>query len=275
MDSGARLLHRPARVLVAMQLAAAALLVAAAAPAESSLRLPPPAVFGSIPSATFDEEGRRIGEARVDMTRLGNGNAWMMASSTIPDAESMMLSAELEPVDGGAAYRPVWQMSRSYDHEGRSLGIMFIDHRKGQAFCEHEQGSDEPPDVVELPQPDRVAHVPLNLLFLPLARGTADEIKFQFLLCALGPRVVGARARVEREIPARDGVGPMVEVRYELDLNRVLEAIARPFLPRFSFWLAPGARDPWMAHRMPLASKGPAVLVVRTGIEPASLAPAP
>jgi hypothetical protein len=116
-----------------------------------------------------------------------------------------------------------------------------------------------------------VAHVPLNLLFLPLAKGETEEIKFQFLLCALGPIFVDAKATVARLIPAHDGKDPLVEVRYELDLNPVIAAVARPFLPRFAFWFDPLARDPWVAHRMPLASRGPAVLIVRTGVLPETL----
>jgi len=247
---------------------------AAMAAAESELRLPPPAAFGTIPSVTYDAHGKRLGDARLDVVRLANGNVWMMASSGIPGAEAMVLSTEMRPVEGGRALQPLWQMSRSWDADGRALGMMFIDHEQGEAFCEHEQGDPRPPAELELPEPDRVAHVPLNLLFLPLARGETETVRFQFLLCALGPRVVDARADVKRELPAEDGAPSLVEVEYALDLNRMLEMIARPFLPRFSFWLAPGARDPWMGHRMPLASKGPEVLVLRTGVDPDRLEPA-
>jgi hypothetical protein len=257
-----------------------ALLLALARPdlpaaAESSLRLPLPAVMGTIPSATYDDTGKRLGEARIDSMKLPNGNTYLLASGGIDHGEAMVLSTELAPVDGGKALAPLWQMSHSYDKQGRSLGIMFIDHEKKRAFCSHEDGRSEPPDELEVPQPDRVAHVPLNLLFLPLAKGETEKIEFQFLLCALGPRFVDARATVARELPAREGAPALVEVRYELDLNPVLEAIARPFLPRFSFWFNPGSRDSYVAHRMPLGSKSPAVLIVRTGIAPRALDPEP
>ncbi len=245
-------------------------LAALPADSESSLRLPAPAVFGSIPSATYDDSGKKLGEARIDVLQLPNGNTYLMASSNIADAEAMVLSAELGPT-GDGALRPLWQMSHSYDKTGRSLGVMFIDHQKGQAFCSHEDGNLDPPDQLDIPQPDRVAHVPLNLLLLPLAKGEAQEIKFQFLLCSLGPRFVEAKATVAGPVPGRDGKNPLVEIRYELDLGPVLAAVARPFMPRFAFWFDPRARDPWMAHRMPLASKGPAVLIVRTGILPSAL----
>jgi hypothetical protein len=246
---------------------------APAAPLHSTLRLPLPAVFGPIPSATYDEVGHKVGEARLDVLKLPTGNTYILASSGIAGAEAMVLSTELTPTSDGGALRPLWQMSHSYDKDGRSLGIMFIDHEKGEAFCSHEDGDTSPPDRLPIPQPDRVAHVPLNLLFLPLAKGETSEIKFQFLLCELGPRFVDAKATVARKIPAHAGAAPLVEVRYELDLNPVLAAVARPFLPRFSFWFDPGARDPWVAHRMPLASKGPAVLIVRTGVSPEALEP--
>ena len=239
--------------------------------AESSLRLPPPAVFGSIPSATYDEAGKKIGEAHLDILKLASGNIYILASGSIAGAESMVLSTELVPVDGGSALRPLWQMSHSWDKAGHSLGVMFIDHEKGEAFCSHEDGNTAPPDRLAIPQPDRVAHVPLNLLFLPLAKGETEEIKFQFLLCAIGPTFVDAKATVARTIPGHDGKDPLVEVRYELDLNPVLATVARPFLPRFAFWFDPLARDPWVAHRMPLASRGPAVLIVRTGVLPETL----
>jgi hypothetical protein len=256
---------------LARALGAGCLLAGGAASAESSLLLPPPAVFGSIPSATYDEQGHKVGGARLDVLKLANDNVYILASSGISGAEAMVLSAELMPVDGGRALRPLWQMSHSWDKTGRSLGVMFIDHEKGDAFCSREDGDPAPPDHLPIPQPDRVAHVPLNLLFLPLAKGETSEIKFQFLLCALGPRFVDAKATVARHIPAKNGTDPLVEVRYELDLNPVLAAMARPFLPRFAFWFDPTARDPWVAHRMPLASKGPAVLIVRTGVSPLSL----
>jgi hypothetical protein len=257
------------RVVASAALALA--LLASRAQAESTLRLPWPAVFGRIPSATYDEKGHRVGDARLDIMELSNGNTYVMASSGIAGAEAMVLSAELTPDDGGVALRPLWQMSHSYDKQGKSLGVMFIDHEKGEAFCSHEDGNPAPPDKLLIPSPDRVAHVVLNLLFLPLARGEADEIKFQFLLCALGPRFVDAKATVARHLPGHDGTDPLVEVRYELDLNPVLATLARPFLPQFAFWFDPLARDPWVAHRMPLASKGPAVLILRSGVPPSAL----
>ena len=260
---------QPLRRLVASAVLALVLL-APQAHGQSTLRLPWP-VFGKIPSATYDEKGHRVGDARLDIMKLPGGNTYIMASTGIAGAESMTLSAELTPDDGGLTLRPLWQMSHSYDKKGNSLGVMFIDHDKGEAFCSHEDGNPAPPDKLLIPQPDRVAHVVLNLLFLPLARGETDEIKFQFLLCALGPRFVDAKATVANHLPGRDGGDPLVEVHYELDLNPVLAALARPFLPQFAFWFDPLARDPWVAHRMPLASKGPAVLILRAGVPPSAL----
>lgn len=250
-----------------------ALALALAAPpawAESVLRLPRPAVFGPIPAASYDEAGRKIGSARLDVLQLPTGNVYILASSDIHTGEAMVLSTELAPA-AGDTLRPLWQMSHAYDRARRSLGIMFIDHEKGEAFCTPEEGNPAPPARLPIPQPDRVAHVPLNLLLLPLAKGETDVIRFQFLLCALGPRFVDAKATVARRLAARDGVDPLVEVRYELDLNPVLAAIARPFMPRFAFWFDLQARDAWVAHRMPLASKGPTVLIVRTGVSPSAL----
>ena len=42
--------------------------------------------------------------------------------------------------------------------------------------------------------------------------------------------------------------------------------LAKAIVPRLSFWFDPASPIPWLAHRMPLYTNGPEVLVVRQGI---------
>jgi hypothetical protein len=49
--------------------------------------------------------------------------------------------------------------------------------------------------------------------------------------------------------------------------------MAGSWLPQFSFWL--DGEGNYLAHRIPLYSQGPEVLVVRHGISPLTLTAAP
>ena len=42
--------------------------------------------------------------------------------------------------------------------------------------------------------------------------------------------------------------------------------IVRQFAPRLVFWFDPARSNPWIAHRLPLYSSGPDVVVVREGV---------
>ena len=37
-------------------------------------------------------------------------------------------------------------------------------------------------------------------------------------------------------------------------------------MPKLSFWFDPRSASPWLAHRIPLYSKGPEVFVIRDGL---------
>jgi hypothetical protein len=139
---------------------------------------------------------------------------------------------------------------------------MWIDHRRGVAICTPADGSDEAVREVALSVPDRVANVPMTLVLQALARDPKTEVEFQFLACRAG-RIADVRARVA---PGSSPSSGLVEVRSELDLGPVLTPLARAFLPRFSFWFQPGLRGAWAAHRMPLFTGGPEVLIVRSGV---------
>jgi len=236
------------------------------AAAESALRFSEPAQFGDVPAITYDPTGARIGPARQRLTQLEAQHVLIESTGGTQGGASMTVMAELAPAPDGGGLQLLWEKSHSYDENGRSLGIMWIDHQKGEVLCTHP---DQPDATLRLPDLERVANVPLNLLFLPLVYGQTKEVRFQFLVCR-GPRVVNARASVARRLPE----GPddsFVEVRSVLDFGPLLSVLARPFIPRFAFWFDPSRSDPWIAHRIPLFSGGPEVLVVRSGVAPASL----
>jgi hypothetical protein len=113
-----------------------------------------------------------------------------------------------------------------------------------------------------LPAGDRVANVPLNLLFLPLVQGDSKELSFQIFLCRGGPRLLDFEARVA---PPNGTGGGLVEVRYGPDFG-VISMIARGLIPHLSVWFDPRSPQSWAAHRVPLYSKGPEVFVIREGV---------
>ncbi|HVP27592.1 MAG TPA: hypothetical protein VMW35_00350 [Myxococcota bacterium] len=230
--------------------------------AGSDLRLVPFAPFGTIPAETYDEHtGRRLGDADVGLTELPNGNLLLVGFGAIDGEALIQVASELERTEDGAALRPVWEESRSWRKGGVSQGRMWIDHHAGFAVCTPAEDSDEKVVRVELPAHERVANVPMNLLLEPLATGEQREIDFQFLACRAA-RVVDATARVAH--PDAASPGP-IEVRSELDLGW-LTPLARGFLPHFSFWFDPTRAGAWVAHRMPIFTGGPEVLIVRHGV---------
>jgi hypothetical protein len=206
----------------------------------------------------------------MSVVRRGDGLVELEARSGIDGSARSKVSALMETEPGGGALRLVSQRSESFDESGASLGGMTNEHGERVARCGAAPGSGQPDRVVELPARDRVVNVPLNLLFQRLVSGETEEIGFQVLLCRFGARLVDARARVATPAPPRSG--GLVEVRYELDLG-LLTPMAAPFLPTLSFWFDPGAPGAWVAHRMPLFTKGPTVLVVRSGFSLERLTP--
>jgi hypothetical protein len=251
-------------------IALCAALAGGAARAESELALPLPESFGEIDAGTFDVAGHRVGEARMSVVRRPDGTVELSARSGIDGSARSHVSALMAPGAGGRALRLLSQRSESFDEAGASLGVLSIDHERGRASCGAPPGSGDAESALELPDPDRVVNVPLNLLFQRLVTGEAEEIGFQVLLCRFGARLIDARAQV---VPAAAAGRGLVEVRYELDLGPLLTPMAAPFLPTLSFWFDRGAPGSWVAHRMPLFSQGPTVLVVRSGFSPERLAP--
>lgn len=246
------------------------LALAGGARAESELALPLPDSFGGIEAGTFDAAGHRVGGARMNVVRRADGRVELEASSGIDGSAHSSASALMAPDAAGKALRLVSQRSESFDEKGVSLGVLSIDHERRLATCGAAPSSGGPETTVELPASDRVVNVPLNLLFQRLVTGEAREIGFQVLLCRFGARLVDAHAQLAPPAAAPAG---LVEVRYQLDLGPLLTPIAAPFLPTMSFWFDRAAHDAWVAHRMPLFSKGPMVLVVRSGFSPEGLTP--
>ena len=239
--------------------------VALPAPGASSLRLSEPPGFGEVESATLDTEGIPLGPARVTLRRDPAGRVLLESQSTIVGGDSVRLSALLEPLADGAL-RLVEQRSVAVDREGVLLVDMEIDHVTRRATCVTPDGR----KTLELPQADRVANVPINLLLLPLARGEVERLAFQALVCRGGDaRLVDISARRTGRVVRSPRGGSAVEIEYEVQLGALLASLARPFLPRMLFWIDPAAApDPLVAQQLPLYPKGPTVLVVRRELPP-------
>jgi hypothetical protein len=226
-----------------------------------------PESFGVVPASTYDESGRRVGDAHLAVERMDDGRVRMLAESGIQGAERNVVTAMLEPVNGGSALRLLQQSSRSFDAGGRGLGELSVDHTAQEGRCQPPAGG-EPSQVLVLPPHDRVANIPVNLLLLPLAKGERERIDFQLMLCRGGPRLVKATAEVARHVRTQDGPRDIVEIKYDVDFGPLLSSMARPFVPKLAVWFDPKHPDGWLAHRMPLFAKGPTVMVVRAGIAP-------
>ncbi len=241
-----------------------ALLGGGAARAESALLLHTPAVFGVVPAASYDEGGRRVGEAHLVIEELPGGNVRIIAESGFQGGARSVASAELSPAGGDGALRLLTQESHSFGPKGIPLGVLRVDHRAARASCSQEDEGGTRVEEIDLPGRDRVVNVPMNLFFLPLLQGEAERLHFQMFLCRGEPRLLDFEAWVEQRRNGRQR--PVVEVRYRPELGSLISPVAQTFLPRLSFWFDPTARNPWIAHRLPLYSGGPEVVVAREGV---------
>jgi hypothetical protein len=245
-------------------------LVVAGAPAvhaDSVLRFPVPDRFGTIPATSYDTHGRPNGLAQLSMTRTGHGGVRVGVRVVLDDGTRSDMAATLSPA-GPGVLRLVAESARVRGADGRSISRMRVDHRTGRAEC---TGADGNTRVATLPEPDRVANVPMNLLFRPLVRGRVRKIRFQTLLCGEPTRIIETEASLARGTPAWSHGRELLEVRYRFDLGPLLSVLAKPFLTRVSFWFDPAAPVPWVAHRIPLYAKGPTVMVMRNAVHPADL----
>jgi hypothetical protein len=251
-------------------LALAALLVSTETVwAESELTLPYPTSFGKIPASTFDAGRHRVGDANLEVEKLEDGSVQIHAESGVDGGARTIATATLAPIADTNQLRPIFQQSRSFGADNQPLGGMRIDHGAGVAVCSRpgKNGERMHTQRVPLPSRDRIANVPLNLLFDPLVKGDVPEVDFQILLCRDDARLVDFRARVVHREQGADGSNHLVEVRYGPDFGSVFSLLANVVVPRLSFWFDPASASPWIAHRMPLYTDGPEVFVVRQGIE--------
>jgi len=248
-------------------------LFATAASAESALQLPypPPEAFGVTPASTYDEEGQRVGDARVQLERLANGHVAVHLRSGFDGGARIALDAELAPidVDGRRMLRILHERSQSHDPDGKPLVVLEVDHVKGVASCTPPEGDAGDPSQLELPTPDRIVNVPLNLLFQPLANGDTDRVDTQAFFCLGGARVMGFNGKLASPRKnSETGNRKIREVRYGPDGKGLLSWAARPFAPKISFWMDAANNGAYVAHRMPLYSRGPVVYVIAEGIDP-------
>ena len=241
------------------------LLAAAPAGAESSLRLPHPTAFGTIPASTYDANHKRVGEAHLVVEELSENRVRLLVESGIDGGARTVASALLEPTDDGRFLKLVKEESRSFDADGIAMGVMSIDHEAGTASCNTTREDGMTTETIDLPSDDRVANVPLNLLFQPLVDGTTDDVTFQLLLCRFGARLVDIDARVASRENDGDG-NSIIEVEYQPNFGGFVSLIAKKWIPKLSIWFDSRGPNEWIAHRIPLYSKGPEVFVIRDGL---------
>lgn len=242
------------------------LATAGPASAESALRLPYPDIFGSVPASTYDADHRRVGDATLLIEDLGDDHVRMIVESGIEGGAHTIATADLVSVDNGRSLKLLHQDSRSVDSDGSSMGVLSIDHESGIASCNKPEGDAMKTEQLTLPEDDRVANVPLNLLFQPLVEGTTDEVTFQLLLCRFGARLIDIDAHVVPRPTETPESNPIIEVEYQPNFGRFVSLMANQWVPKLSIWFDPRVKNPWVAHRIPLYSKGPEVFVIRDGI---------
>ena len=238
--------------------------------AESSLRFPVPANFGIIPAVTYDTEGQPIGKASIALEWLDAETVRLIGTAAVDTGGNTRVEADFRLVDEKRFLKPIRQLSRSVTREGQSLGTLLVEHEKGIASCTPPPGSSKEIRTLEIPRPDRVANVPLQMLFTPLAQGQTDEVSFDVLLCRDDPRFM----EFEAVVSGRSGNGaqtPNVEIRYGPDLGAVLSLVLGGMMPDLRFWLGGEDDNRYLAHRMPLYADGPEIWVVREGIDPLDL----
>jgi hypothetical protein len=233
--------------------------------------LPAPPRFGIFPAGTYTAEGDRLGSARLSLLDKADGFVEVNVTTGVKGGARNDASAMLQYAPDGRV-RVVRERSESHDDGGRSLGVMLIDHARGVGTCTPPGGTEADAEVFELPADERVVNVPLNLLFLPLVRGEVDTVDFQYFLCRGGARLMDFRARLAGAVHQKNG-SRFIEVAYGPQLGGMVSWIAKQLIPRLSFWFEANQDGTYLAHRMPLFSKGPEVVVVRDDFAPGALLP--
>ncbi len=244
-------------------------LVPGSAHARSALVLPPPHALGPIPAGTYDDDGKRLGEATLYYERMPDGKIHMRAVTSMQDGPRNSVNAVFEEIDEGRALRVLQEDSLSHDADGNPMVLVEVDHEKGVGRCTPPNAQDEDIETIQLPEEDRVANATLGLLFQPLVRNEVEQIEFQAFLCRGGARLVDFVARpVARS--SREPSDQVVEIRFGPKLGRFMSWLASIVVPDLRFWFD-AAEGRYLAHRMPLYSGGPEVVVAREGVSAGSL----
>lgn len=263
-----RLDGRGPRALLLAVVGGATLLWTLAAAAESAIVLPFPLSFGHFPAATYDESGDRIGGAVLSIRRISEERVRLTVETGQDGGANTKAEAEMAILEGDRGLRLLREQSLAHGADGQPMDLLLIDHVAGHGSCTKDGGAGER-RAVALPDEDRVVNVPLNLLFLPLVQGTTERVEFQFFLCGGGARLMDFRAKLAGE-PRGTGSGSgqhrIIEVTYGPDLGEMVSTFAQVLLPNLSFWFEADDRGTYLAHRMPLFSQGPEVMVVRDGL---------
>jgi len=241
---------------------ACALLVAGPAAARSALVLPYPPSIGSIPAATYDDYGNRIGDAELTYEKKPDGNIYLRAVASMQDGARNLIEAEFAEIGKGEGLRVLWERSLSHDEGGKPLVLVEVDHERGEARCNPPEGSGEDVEVLKLPKNDRVANTVMSLLFLPLVRGEEKNLKYQSFLCRGGARFMDFVAKRGDE----GATGELIEISFGPDLGWVISRVAASLVPKLRFWFDPALEGDYIAHRMPLYGGGPEVVVTRDGV---------
>jgi hypothetical protein len=257
---------------------AAGLLTGATAGAESAVLLPYPAPddFGVIPASTYDEQGRRVGEAAVLVEQLPNENVAVRLHGGFDGGARVEFDAELTPVmvDGRRMLRTLKERSQAHDPDGKPLVTLEIDHQTGHGRCVPPGAGSGRTSEIELPAPDRVVNVPLNLLFQPIGKGQTDSVDTQAFFCLGGARVMGFTGEVVDRDREKTVDGRIIrEIKYGPDGRGLLSWAAQPLAPKISFWVDAARDGAYVAHRMPLYSRGPVVYFIADGVDPKLVLP--
>lgn len=256
---------RNAIAAVALALGLGIGLVSSTATAGSSIILPYPDHFGEFPAGTYSNDGVRLGEALLKLEKRADGLVVMSVETRIEGGARQEARAEFSVLEANRGLLLLREFTHSHDREGKSKGILRVDHVKGEATCTPTPESGQAPSRVSLPEDERVTNVPLQLLFLPLVQGETERISFQLFLCGGGAKVVDFAATLAPRRPATSR-HEIVEVRYSPDLGAFMSFLAKAVVPDLAFYFDANGQGTYLAHRMPLFSKGPEVLVVRDGV---------
>ena len=252
-------------------------LIANPAASESQFQLSTLDGPAGITATTFDPSGHAVGSSSFEIEALAEGLRTMTVKLGIDAGGENVSEVTLAPISAGSAgladpatggMRIVEERSQSTRTDGVRLDLLVIDHVAGRASCIPDTGGPERARLLDLPDRDRVVNVPMQLLFQPLVNGEVEEVRFQIVLCTDGPKLqdmIAVRGpRLEREGRA------VVEIRYGPDFGKAVAWFASRLLPSFSFWF--DSKDgAYLGHRMPLYSKGPEILLVRSGLTPSDL----